>query len=244
MRIVQITDIHITTDTNPVLGVDTRKNFLNTLRESLTYNPDILVLTGDLAFQSGNRQVYIWIKEQLDSCGVKEYRIIGGNHDDIITMSEVFGLDQYVHGDELYYSVSPAMIFLDTAKAYCSDAQWTWLRQQVEPISEISPIVFMHHPPFKSGMPHMDNKYAFKQPDRFMEIFNSAAKAPVIFCGHYHSEISMEKAGIRVFITPSTYLQIGSRKEEFEVDHRIPAFRIIDINPNSIITTVRYVFDK
>jgi len=63
MRIVQITDPHINTDFDLVQGVDTRKNFIKALHESLSYHPDMVVLTGDLAFQSGNREVYVWIKD-------------------------------------------------------------------------------------------------------------------------------------------------------------------------------------
>ena len=244
MRIIQITDLHINQDPGPVRGVDTRKNFLVTLAESMKYDPELLVITGDLAFQSGDREVYSWIKEQLDTCGAKQYRIIGGNHDDINMIAEVFGIENDVHGDELYFSVSPAIIFLDTVKAYCSDAQWNWFGEEIKKIRDIRPLIFMHHPPLKAGVPHMDNKYAFQQTDEFLKMCKLAAISPVIFCGHYHNEISIETNGISVFITPSTYLQISSRKEEFEVDHKIPAFRIIDIDQNTIKTTVRYVFDK
>lgn len=244
MRIIQITDLHINQDPGPVRGVDTKKNFFVTLAESMKYAPDLLVVTGDLAYQSGNNEVYTWIKEQLENCGVREYRIIGGNHDDISMMVEVFGLANHVHGDELFYDLSPGLIFMDTVKACCSENQWRWLREKIDHIRDLRPVIFMHHPPFKAGVPHMDNKYAFQQSREFIDACKNASHSPVVFCGHYHNEISMETNGIRVFITPSTYFQINASKEEFEVDHYIPAFRIIDLNGNSLKTTVRYVFDK
>ncbi|MBK7095095.1 MAG: metallophosphoesterase [Saprospiraceae bacterium] len=243
MRIIQITDLHINTSSEPVNGVDTRANFVRTLTEAEKLQADMLVLSGDLSFHSGDKEVYFWIKKQLDYKGIKNYKIIGGNHDDINVLAQVFDLTENVKDDELYFFIEPNFIFLDTARGYCSNRQLDWFKKEIVSIEGLNPVIFMHHPPFKAGVPHMDNNYAFQQPDIFKEICQMSNKLPYIFCGHYHNEISLINDGIKVFITPSTYLQIGMNSVEFEIDHIVPGFRVIDINNNKIKTTVRYVFD-
>ena len=243
MRLIQITDLHINLKEEIVHGVNTKMNFLKTLQDLKKISFDMLVITGDLSYFDGDIEVYQWIKKQLKENEITDYRIIGGNHDDPVLLSEVFG--GVVLKGELYYFVEPNLIFLDTVKAYCSQDQLEWFEQNIKNIKDYNPVVFMHHPPFLSGVPHMDNKYAFEQSDIFAEICKKNPLDTYVFCGHYHNEISLIRDNINVFITPATYLQIYMFAEDFVVDHRIPAYRIIEVNDsiNKIKTTVRYVFD-
>ena len=243
MRIIQITDLHIDPVESVVNGVNTRQNFIMVLKELSKMDFDFVAITGDLSFSNGNEKVYLWIKQQLEKYNIKNYYVIGGNHDDAGIMAEVFDKKQYLHNDELYYFVEPNMIFLDTIKAYCSDKQLNWFAQKMKNIKQQNPIVFMHHPPFKSGVPHMDNKYAFQQSEEFSDICRSNAKTSFVFCGHYHNEVSIFRDNINMYITPSLYIQIDMFEEEFTKYHTIPAFRIIDIDDSELKTTVRYVFD-
>ncbi len=243
MRIIQITDLHIYSKDELINGVDTRNNFIKILKKVSGIPHDMVVITGDLSFFDADIEVYQWIKNQLNIFDIKNYHIIGGNHDDAKTLAKSFNLEKDLHDDELYYFIEPNFIFLDTIKGFCSEEQMKWFEKKILEIKDRNPIVFMHHPPFKSGVPHMDNKYAFEQPDQFSDICNLTKQDTYVFCGHYHNEISLLKNNINMFITPSTYLQIYMFKEDFEVDHRIPAFRIIDIDEKQIKTTVRYVYD-
>lgn len=244
MRIIQITDPHINIENELVNGVDTKKNFLQVLHRAKEFAPDFFVFSGDLSFNSGNYNIYYWIREKLTQLNISEYHIIGGNHDDVNLLAEVFDNMKFLHNSELYYRSDNGIIFLDTVKGYCSAEQLIWLEETLKSISVPNPIIFMHHPPFKAGVPHMDGKYAFKQPQEFHDICKKIDKPITVFCGHYHNEISMLKDNVNVFITPSTYLQIGMKTEAFEIEHCIPGFRIIDIIDNTIKTNVIYVFDK
>jgi 3',5'-cyclic-AMP phosphodiesterase len=244
MRIIQITDLHINSSDEPVNGVDTRLNFIKAMNEAHDLNPEMLVITGDLCYQTGNTEVYKWIKRKLENCGFNNYKIIGGNHDDIISLADVFGLSDIVIDGELFYFIEPDLFFLDTAKGYCNQYQLDWFKENLSAAESLNPLIFMHHPPFKAGVPHMDNSYAYQQSDLFKQICLEAGKFPYVFCGHYHNEITVLNDGISVFITPSTYLQIGMKSDEFEIDHTVAGFRVIDINNNKFKTTVRNVFDK
>ena len=57
----QITDTHI-----PVTGdMRVSENFLELIAYSKSIGPDLLVLTGDLPGEDGNREVYEWIRASL-----------------------------------------------------------------------------------------------------------------------------------------------------------------------------------
>ncbi len=243
MRIIQITDLHIYPKDEIINGVDTRLNFLKVLKAISNIQHDLVVITGDLSFFDAEENIYHWIKNQLAFYNITKYYIIGGNHDNANVLSESFDLKNDLHNDELYYFVEPNLIFLDTIKGFCSEKQLKWFENKILSLNKSNPVIFMHHPPFKSGVPHMDNKYAFEQPEKFTRICNNNPNPVYVFCGHYHNEITLIRDNINMFITPSTYLQIYMFNENFQVDHRIPAFRLIDIDKNQIKTTVRYVYD-
>lgn len=243
MRIIQITDLHIYLKEDLINNVDTKKNFNKVLSEIKGLNFDFVVLTGDLSFNDGDFEVYEWIKLQLKQHDIGNYFVIGGNHDNASILAKVFSLEDKLSNQELYYFHEPNFIFLDTIKGYCSEEQLTWFANKVKEISELNPVIFMHHPPFKSGVPHMDNNYAFQQSEEFVNICNLNKNHSFVFCGHYHNEVTVLRGNITSFITPSTYLQMDMFEEEFKVGHYIPAYRIIDIEKEQIKTTVKYVFN-
>ncbi len=243
MKIIQITDLHIYSTDEVINGVDTRANFLNTLKKIQELDYHFLVITGDLCFSDGDIEVYRWIKQKLSEFGIENYYVIGGNHDDVSAIAEVFSLENKLKEDELYYFVEPNFIFLDTVKGYCNENQLEWFGEKMKSIKNTNPIIFMHHPPFRADVYHMDGKYYFKQSSRFEDICKTNDNVSYVFCGHYHNEITLIKDNINMFITPSTYLQIYMYSESFKVDHRIPAFRIIDIEENKVRTTVRYLLE-
>lgn len=244
MRIIQISDPHINIENELINGVDTKKNFLQVLQKAKEFVPDFFVFTGDLSFNSGNYDIYYWIREKITQMNISDYFIIGGNHDNVILLAEVFGNIRFLQNSELYYKLENGIIFLDTVKGFCTSEQLLWFEETLKSVKIPNPIIFMHHPPFKAGVPHMDSKYAFQQSDQFLEICRQHKKQIYVFCGHYHNEITIVEENVNVFITPSTYLQIGMRNEDFEISHKIPGFRVIDISNNNIKTKVIYVFDK
>ena len=243
MKIIQITDLHIHPVEDTVNGVNTKKNLQKVLQAVANIDYDMVAITGDLCFSDGNEDVYFWIKEQLEKYEIKNYHVIGGNHDNAKALAVVFEKTEFLNKDELYYSIDPNIIFLDTIKGYCSKNQLKWFKETMSGIKEQNPVIFMHHPPFKSGVPHMDNKYAFQQSEEFSDICNTNTKTSYVFCGHYHNEVSVLKDNINIYITPSTYVQIDMFEEDFKAYHTFPGFRIIDIDNSELKTTVRYVFD-
>lgn len=237
MRILQITDIHINKLFELTNQVNVIENFSAILESGMEYRPDLVVLTGDLGHNDLQINVYQWIKEQLQSRGVP-YRVIGGNHDDASMMADVFG---DVQGTKLYFTdrvENFKFLFLDTIDGKVDDEQLEWLKEEIK---EDITAIFMHYPPFLSGIPHMDTKYAMQQRTYFLDVLLGVNQRFRIFTGHYHTERVIEYENVSVYITPSTFVQISDKTLEFTPDHFKPAYRMLDWDDGTFKTWVRYL---
>jgi Icc protein len=231
MEIIQLTDQHLGREGEDTYGIDVRANFLKALHIIEEQQPDCLVLTGDMCYRDPEREIYIWAKQQLDKLSVP-FEIISGNHDDPVMMADVFGLNEVLKQDGIYYTKEIAgepILFLETSPAEIFPAQLDWLGQQLAGFKQ-DLIIFMHHPPMLCDVPFMDINHAFKNRDEIQEVLFSYPYNLSIFTGHYHVERTMRIRNIEVNITPSTFFQISRNSVEFEVAHQNPAYRVIKKN--------------
>jgi len=245
MRIIQITDLHIGQEGEETFGVDVRTNFLNILAEAKFLNPDYLVVTGDLCYDKGDVAIYQWIKARLDKTELP-YQVIGGNHDDVEMMREVFAMDHVVSKKGLYYAMKlgkQTCLFMDSSTGKHSKEQLKWLQRQVYN-SEGDLVIFTHHPPVMAGVKFMDNKYALQDMDQIQPLLLEYKDRIQLFCGHYHVDKSIHFQNLTVHITPSCYIQIQQDTDDFLPDHYQIALRIIDCTHEMIQTTVRYFEGK
>ncbi len=242
MRIIQITDIHIAPlGAETILNIDVWGQFQRVLAEAKTFQPDWVVITGDLCYQEGDVGVYHWIRTQLEETGLN-YQVIAGNHDDALMMATVFGLPKSPETNESFYALSFDMgqiIFLDTAQKVLSARQWTWFYQQLR--APTPSLIMMHHPPVLAQTYFMDTHHSFLQRAEFAQALAAAPKPIAIFCGHYHIDRTILKDDFRVFITPSSMAQIDGTQKEYTLDHLRPGFRIIDWDGKNLSTEVRWL---
>lgn len=245
MRIIHITDTHVGVEGKKPFDVDVRRNFLNVLEATKDFEKDYIVLTGDLCYQDGDISVYHWMRKHLDDLDVN-YLVIPGNHDDTSLLAHCFDLQEELKGEELYFFrrvEDYTLFFLDTAKGEMSNLQKNWLKANLDQLNGRAAYVFMHHPPLNADVPHMDQNYALKDMGEVQEIFKSYGGQVHIFSGHYHVDKVISKYNMQLVITPSCFVQIDSRFEEFKPDHFRVGFRVIDIKEKgkTIITEMRYI---
>lgn len=239
MRIVQITDIHIDKLFELNKNIDVHQNFLRILEDALLHKPDLIVLSGDLCHNEAQINVYQWFKSELSGRGLP-YRVIGGNHDDGEMLTSTF---KDVQGNLPYFAYQTTrqkLLFLNTISGNLDEIQWEWLKNHLkEPVSAI----FMHHPPLLAGIPHMDNYYAMRNRDSFLQLLKSFDQRFRIFTGHYHNDRTIEVDNISVYITPSTFFQISDKSQQLTYDHFLPGYRIIDLyDDGGFKTWVRYLW--
>ncbi len=244
LRICFVTDLHIDNDTDVTFKIDTKNNFTKILDFISQRQYDLLVLGGDLCNRVGDREIYNWINSRIEAIGLPLFAI-AGNHDNASLMAQVFGWEDKLKANELYYSISMAgrhLLFLDTSAAEMSDIQFEWLDGEIRKINE-TVIIFMHHPPVESGSKHMEPRYMFRQSERFKTIFKKYSdKKFQIFCGHYHMERTISQENFTVNICPSTFIQIDGDSETFKPMNNLIGYReIILAEDDKIYSGVIYV---
>lgn len=247
MRIIQITDLHIGKEHEFPQDVDVRGNFLKILDDVAHVKADLITLTGDLCFMHGSMQVYQWIRDRLvEYLGNAPVSLIPGNHDSSVLLSRVFQMGEHLKGEELYFTRTieqQQLIFLDTGKGSASTDQKGWLRKMLSQSTTRNAIIFMHHPPVIGQVPHMDMKYALRDMSELQGLFREFPDRQFnIFTGHYHVEKTILQDNLRVFITPSCFVQIGQESATFQPDHYNIGYRVIDIDSHDNVRTyVRYL---
>jgi Icc protein len=244
MRIVQLSDLHISAENDFPNGVDVRSNFLRALEAIPEYEPDFLVISGDLTYRQGNNDIYQWIQRQLRSLGVRVY-VIAGNHDDSVLLAETFHPEKKTSSSgKLYYfskKMEELLLFLDTADGTLGKTQFRWVEETLEQFHPNRLIVFMHHPPVLADVPHMDDQYAFRDIPEFSRLAEQFGRPMFIFTGHYHIRKSIHEANRHVFIAPSTFFHLKGDRSDFARDHIKPGFQVIDLGAGKVSVHTHYV---
>nr|WP_321456721.1 phosphodiesterase [uncultured Cohaesibacter sp.] len=215
MKILQLTDIHLTTPGQTILGRDSNTNFRKALSHALNdhADADLLVITGDLS-DWGDEADYKRLRGILDELPV-EWALCIGNHDNRERFLSVFPelADENGFVQSVRDMDAGRFVFLDTnqpgthAGCYC-DQRKAWLESQLESCD--GPIyLFMHHNPMPVHLAPLDS-IRLHQDDAFREfIAGHAQKIRHIFFGHCHLPLAGSVAGI-----PTTSLR-GTNHQGF-----------------------------
>lgn len=243
--IAHLTDIHVGNAGEEPRGVPVRDNFVAVLREIQEAQPELLVVTGDIALDRGKREIYRWVDQELRKSGLS-YLLLPGNHDDPDMFAGEFSISAEMVANgvpRLHRSVDLAgetVILFDTPGGTVLEEDATWLRDAIEKCAREEVLLFMHYPPVPLPIAHMERHYSLEGRQLIRRVLEETEPGVHIFCGHYHNEITLVGAGYLLFLTPSTYFQINPLEEEFSVDHQIPGWRFIDRHDGRITTGVRY----
>lgn len=228
LKIGQISDIHIGENKGPVLGIDTRNNFMYALKSILAKNPDFLVLSGDLAYNNGEPGAYKFIAEQIKDLKCPVF-IIPGNHDNIETMSKFFDLP--VKNGKCYYrhdADDKTFFFLDSACGDLSKDQLDWFENEMKTVNGEA-YVFMHHPPCLCDHKFMDS-FCLKNIEEAQSVFSKYKNLNHVFCGHYHNACQKQFSHVSVHVAPAIQMQIGSNYSYFKMQSTRPGWQFINID--------------
>lgn len=215
MRILQLSDFHLRGDGRLSFQVaDTLQCLADLTRhlKKLDPRPDALVLTGDLA-DNGDARAYEMLKEALAPLCPRIYAL-PGNHDRRDRMRGILG--EWCRSDLPGYLCQavedlPVRLLLADSMApgshsgHFPDEQAEWLEAALQAKPGAPALVFMHHPPFKSGMGAMDEP--FENVERLEAVLEAAPWA-TLACGHMHRPITTRYAGLVAMTAPAVAMQL------------------------------------
>ncbi|OUR76632.1 hypothetical protein A9Q83_13755 [Alphaproteobacteria bacterium 46_93_T64] len=176
----------------------------------LSPKPEAIVITGDLV-NNGNAEAYDIFNDILKLTEIPVYLGIG-NHDCRETFRTAFSDHAYLpEAGFIQYAWDMnghQMIMLDTnipnepGGILCSE-RLAWLDKTLLSTNDTPTTIFMHHPPFKTGIKAMDDM-GLEDADAFGAIIKKHKQIQRIYCGHLHRSIQSDFYGVQTQICPST----------------------------------------
>lgn len=221
MRILQISDFHLRGDGKLSFQVVDTASFLKSTKAHLEHvfaldgqKPDMIVVTGDIA-DSGDEKAYLMVYEALSSFNVPVYAV-PGNHDRrdrMVRILKGWTIPNPQTAPFLCYAVQTEearLLFLDTLNpgshaGHMREAELAWLDSELQSNKNVPTLIFMHHPPFITGLPAMDEPFENRE-----EMRTVLMKAPWarLCCGHMHRPIFTVWAGVPCVTAPAASMQI------------------------------------
>jgi len=219
MLIAQITDTHIFEPGLRAFGrIDTGARLAACVARlnGLDPRPDVVVATGDLV-DKGSEAEYRHLERILAPLKAPVF-LIPGNHDAREPLRAVFAGEGYLHrnGDFLHYTVENFPVRIVAADTVIEGEpggtldrpRLAWLEARLAEDRTRPTILLMHHPPFATGIVHMDAMNCAGAADLAAVIARNP-QVERILCGHVHRAIQARFAGTLAMIAPSTAFQVA-----------------------------------
>ena len=240
MLIAQITDPHIVEAGRLYKGrVDTAGWLMRAIDSlnSLDPQPDIVLLSGDCV-DDGTVSQYDHLRDILSGLRAP-LAAVPGNHDRRAPFVDAFpqvaervGAFPFVQFaiDDLPVRI----VALDTLDeghpgGLLCEARLRWLDETLSNQSERPTIIFMHHPPFVTGIAKMDEQ-SLARPDDLCKILNRHPNVERILAGHLHRAIEARVGHAIAATAPSTAHQVSlalGPQEMFGFTTEQPAYRLL-----------------
>ncbi|WP_434632691.1 metallophosphoesterase [Chromobacterium sp. CV08] len=225
MNILQLTDLHLFAERGGrLLGRDTHAALHRVLAAVKALGPDAadaVLLTGDVS-QDESEGSYRLAAEALAGLGLPVYWI-AGNHDVRPTMERVFAdyaflrpLDAVELGGWTFIGVDSCVAGQDAGEI--SEAELTLLRRRLAAAGNGKAAVVLHHHPLAVGTPLLDD-CMLRQSSRFWRAA-TAARLPLVICGHVHGAHSLSYRGCALEVAPATCFQWRDGACDIEIDDR------------------------
>jgi 3',5'-cyclic AMP phosphodiesterase CpdA len=217
MLIAQITDLHITLPGAGIMrGVDPTARLEASVAHlnALSPAPDVVLVTGDLV-HSGSDEEYAILLPMLERIEAPYY-VIPGNHDERGAFRRAFAGHDCLpaDGEFLHYVLDQyalRLIGLDTTLpgelgGEMDAPRLAWLEARLSEAPERPTVIFMHHPPFATGLAALDTMCCAGG-DEMGAIVARHGEVERIVCGHVHRPVQLRWHGTVALTAPSTAAQ-------------------------------------
>lgn len=235
MRIIILSDLHITAAGLPIWNTDTTAHFdtaINYIREMPSI--DAIFIIGDVA-DNGSQWAYDYVRQKFDSICIPAY-FIPGNHDNIQIFNSCLQ-SQWCHTSKtlkigswkfiLLSSVlcDPSNVGVNMSYGYLSDDELSWFKQELNTDNYIC--VILHHPPIEQK--GWLNRKLLQNRTEFNEIIKGHKNVKLILYGHTHYHSILQEYGVTYICSPSTGFAFNANLPKFQIDEGNEAILIIDI---------------
>jgi len=212
MKLIHISDIHLTIPGERMGGLDPHRRFAQALAdvEANHADADRIIVTGDLTHW-GEAEAYAALQEAVDQVSLP-VRLLIGNHDDRASFLAAFPEHPTDPNGYVNYFEDLAdqrLIYLDscapkTHAGHFGEDRCDWLAATLDSAAQVR--LFLHHNPMTLGLPAED-QISLVPEDRalFRSVIETYRdKIDYIHFGHVHAPIHGTYCGIPFASVPST----------------------------------------
>lgn len=219
MLIAQISDLHIRPLGQLAYGVSETNLYAEKAIHALLRldpQPDCVIVTGDVT-DCGLDEEYAIAAELLARLPMPVYAI-PGNHDRREPFRRAFASAGYLPATgPLNFSVrcgAVRIIGLDSmvpGESHGALAPETiaWLKTTLAEDRHAPTLVMLHHPPFDTGIGHMDRVRLFEGADALERVIGENPQVQRVLCGHVHRSIQQIFGSTLCQIAPSVGHQVA-----------------------------------
>lgn len=212
LLIAQISDLHIKRPGALAYGrVDTAAALIRCIAElnRFTPRPDLVVISGDLA-DTPTLEEYDHLKALLAPLQIP-FVAIPGNHDDRALMRAALPDQAYAPaGGALNLALAIGdldILLIDSSVPGKSHGllepdTLAWLAAALAASASRPALLFLHHPPFVTGIGHMDVQN-LSNADALADVLRRHRRARLVAAGHVHRAMLAQFAGVTATICPA-----------------------------------------
>ncbi|MBV6415588.1 MAG: 3',5'-cyclic adenosine monophosphate phosphodiesterase CpdA [Steroidobacteraceae bacterium] len=239
-RLIQFTDPHLYGDAAATLrGIATLPALERVIAHARARYPDpsAYLVTGDLVQDDPGG--YAALRRLLAALD-RPVHCIPGNHDLIAEMRAALAGPPFVLGGH-FDSGAWRIVMLDssvpgTASGTLAPAALAQLDHALGTAGTRPALVCLHHHPVDMGSRWLD-QVGLVNRDDFLAVIDHHPNVRAVLWGHVHQEFDGVRHGVRLLATPSTCAQFLPGADDFAVDPKPPAYRVVELHDDGRLET-------
>ncbi|MBM9620076.1 phosphodiesterase [Streptomyces zhihengii] len=249
MLLAHISDLHLDGDARATDRAARTVTYLN----SLTRQPDAVLVTGDIA-DHGAPEEYRLAAELLSGLSSPHFTC-PGNHDDRAAYREVLlgaapGTATSEPVNRLHLAGGHALLMCDSTipgedPGLFDDETLSWLERTLDDLGDTPALPAFHHPPAVIHHPYLDSTN-LTNADRLARVLTGRTNIPAVLTGHAHTPAATTFAGLPLLIAPGVVSTVRLPWEPGETltDRDAPpavAFHVLGEAASPVVTHFRFV---
>lgn len=240
IKLAHITDLHITSPAKyyPELDGNTQQTLQRVLSRIADYDLDGVLCTGDIT-DLPTEAAYHQAFRQLSELEAPVY-CLPGNHDDP-ELGQRIAKRYDIHWPRSLELENWQIIFLSSHQegatyGHLGARELVTLKTRLEENPTLHTLVALHHHPVKMNSRWMD-ELMLQDSRGFLDVVDAYGNVKAVLWGHVHQEFSQVRNSFQMLATPSTGRQFTPLAEDFTLDDKPPAFRLLSLKPTGEIET-------
>ena len=244
MRIIHMSDLHLTKDGCPIWETNTMEHFnqsIDIIRGM--QNIDAILVTGDIS-DDGSEWTYQYADRLFSSLGIPTL-CCPGNHDSLKMMLEGYQPSFYqvlpssrkIEGWKIVMlnSVTPAEEDPNQNKArgFLSEESLSYIEQELK--EGLATIIALHHPPLEPG--GWLNRRLLENREAFNQTIESYPNARLVLYGHIHYFTEVQQGHIRYSSSTSVGFAFDKDLPKFQIADGLEGMSLIELDGGNIIIT-------